>query len=336
VYNETTISVRRGIVMENQYDLIIVGGGPGGIASAVEAAFFGVEKILLIEKGDNHSQTIRQYYKDAKRVDRNWQGQSIEFEGNVEFFDGTKESTLDHFESLLDHDGIEALFECEVDRVIKEKEGNFSVMTPKGTFSAENVIVAIGKMGKPNKPDYKIPPTIKKVVNFNPYDAHGQEKILVVGGGDSAVEYASELCCLNDVTLSYRKESFTRVNDINKEIIERYDQEEKLRVRYSTDIESIENEEGKVKVNYTNGYHTIYDRVIYALGGTTPIDFFRKSNIELDEHELPVTNQSYETSVKGLYVAGDIVYKSGGSIAKAINHAYHILRDITGKDGGLA
>lgn len=322
--------------MENLYDLIIVGGGPGGIASAVEASFFGVKKILLIEKGDNHSQTIRQYYKDAKRVDRNWQGQTIEFEGNVEFFDGTKESTLEHFESLLDSDGIDALFECEVDRVHKEEEGVFSVVTTKGTFVAHNVIVAIGKMGKPNKPDYKIPPTIKKVVDFNPYGAHGQEKILVVGGGDSAVEYACELSNLNDVTLSYRKESFNRVNDVNKEAVERYDQEEKLRVRYGIDIESIENEEGRVKVNYTNGYHTIYDRVIYALGGTTPIDFFRKSEMEVDEHDLPVTSESYETSVKGLYVAGDIVYKSGGSIAKAVNHAYHILKDITGKDGGLA
>ena len=322
--------------MENLYDLIIIGGGPGGIASAVEASFFSMKKILLIEKGDNHSQTIRQYYKDAKRVDRNWQGQNIEFEGHVEFFDGTKESTLEHFESLLDHDGIEAIFECEADRVIKEKDGSFSVVTPKGTFYAQNIIVAIGKMGKPNKPDYKIPPTIKNVVNFNPYDAHGHEKILVVGGGDSAVEYASELSCLNDITLSYRKESFSRVNDINKEIIERYDQEEKLRVRYGTDIESIENDEGRVKVNYTNGYHTVYDRVIYALGGTTPIDFFRKSGIEVDEHELPVISKNYETSVKGLYIAGDIVYKSGGSIVKAVNHAYHILKDITGKDGGLA
>jgi thioredoxin reductase (NADPH) len=322
--------------MKNQYDLIIVGGGPGGIASAVEASFFGVKKILLIEKGDNHSQTIRQYYKDAKRVDRNWQGQNVEFEGNVEFFDGTKESTLEHFESLLDHEGIDALFEYEVDRVLKNDDGMFSVVTPQGDYVAQNVIVAIGKMGKPNKPDYKIPATIKKMVNFNPYDAHGHEKILVVGGGDSAVEYASELCCLNDVTLSYRKERFSRVNDINLEIIQRYDQEERLRVRYGTDIDSIENEDGRVKVNYSNGYHTIYDRVIYALGGTTPVDFFRKSSMELDEHDLPAINESYETNVKGLYVAGDIVYKSGGSIAKAVNHAYHILKDITGKDGGLA
>ena len=321
--------------MENIYNLIIVGGGPGGIASAVEASIFGIGKILIIEKSDNHSQTIRQYYKDAKRVDRNWQGQNIELEGNVEFFDGTKESTLEHFDTLLDHEEIDAIFECEVDRVTKEENGVFTVVTPKGDFSAKNVIVSIGKMGKPNKPEYKIPSSIKKMVNFSPYDSPGHEKILVVGGGDSAVEYASELSNINDVTLSYRKESFTRVNDINQEIITRYDQEEKLRVRYGMDIESIENDEGRVKVNYKNGYHTIYDRVIYALGGTTPIDFFRKSDMEVDEHDLPVTSESFETSVKGLYIAGDIVYKSGGSIAKSINHEYHILKDITGDDGGL-
>lgn len=319
--------------MEKLYDLIIVGGGPGGIASAVEGSIFEMKKILFIEKGDNHSQTIRQYYKDSKRVDKDWQGQTVDMEGNIEFFDGTKETTLEYFDLLLDHESIDTLFNCEVDRVVKEND-LFAVTTPQGTFSAKNVIVAIGRMGKPNKPSYKIPPSIKKVVNFNPYDCRGHEKILVVGGGDSAVEYACQLSCDNDVTLSYRRESFSRINDINLEMIERYDQEERLRVRYGIDIESIENAQGKVKVNYNNGFHTIYDRVIYALGGTTPVDFFRKSNMEVDEHDLPVINEKYETSVKGLYIAGDIVYKSGGSIAMAINHAYHILQDITGEKGG--
>lgn len=321
--------------MENLYDIIIVGGGPGGIASAVEASLFGMKKILFIEKGDNHSQTIRQYYKDSKRVDKDWQGQTVEMEGNVEFFDGTKESTLEYFEALLDDEAIDTLFNSEVDRVVKEDDGMFSVVTPSGNFVSKNVIVSIGRMGKPNKPSYKIPPTIKKVVNFNPYECRGHEKILVVGGGDSAVEYACQLSTINNVTLSYRRESFARINDINLEMITRYDQEERLRVRYSIDIESIENAEGKVQVNYNHGFHTIYDRVIYALGGTTPVDFFRKSDMELDEHDLPVINENFETSVKGLYIAGDIVYKSGGSIAMAINHAYHILKDITGEDGGL-
>jgi thioredoxin reductase (NADPH) len=254
-------------------------------------------------------------------------------EGNVEFYDGTKESTLEYFETLLDSDSIDTIFNCEVDRVTKDK-GLFTVVTPQGYFQSKNVIVSIGRMGKPNKPSYKIPSSIKKFVNYNPYDCRGHEKILVVGGGDSAVEYACQLSTINNITLAYRRDSFSKINDINQEMVERYDQEERLRVRYSTDIESLENEEGKVKVNYTNGFSTVYDRVIYALGGTTPVDFFTKSNMNLDDNNMPIINDKYETSVEGLYIAGDIVYLKGGSIAMAINHAYEILKDITGEDGG--
>lgn len=320
--------------MRNLYDIIIVGGGPGGIAAAVEASIFGMKSVLFIEKGDNHSQTIRQYYKDSKRVDKDWQGQTVDIEGNVEFYDGTKESTLEYFEELLDNEAIDTLFNCEVDRVSKDDE-LFTVVTPQGYFQSQNVIVSIGRMGKPNKPSYKTPVSLKKLVNYNPYECRGHEKILVVGGGDSAIEYACQLSTINNITLAYRRDSFSKINDINQEMVERYDQEERLRVRYSIDIDSLENEEGKVRVNYNNGFHTVYDRVIYALGGTTPVDFFMKSDMELDDNSMPVINDKYETSVDGLYIAGDIVYKNGGSIAMAINHAYEILKDITGKDGGL-
>jgi thioredoxin reductase (NADPH) len=317
--------------MENLYDIAIVGGGPGGIASAVEASIFGLEKILFIEKGDNHSQTIRQYYKDSKRVDKDWQGQEVTIRGNVEFFDGTKESTLDYFETLLDDEKIDTLFNTEVSGVVKEEDGSLTVSTSNGDYRAKNVIIAIGRMGKPNKPSYKIPRTIRAFVNHNPHDCRGHEKILVVGGGDTALEYACHLSVDNEVTLSYRRDSFARANEINSEMIEQYDQEERLRVRYSIDIDSVENHEGKIKVNYSNGHHTIYDRIIYALGGTTPVDFLRSCDIDLDESGQPIFNAQHETSVKGLYMVGDIVFDSGGSIAMAINHAHDVLSDIVAK-----
>ncbi|NKQ41055.1 MAG: NAD(P)-binding domain-containing protein [Sulfurovum sp.] len=319
--------------MNNIYDIAIVGGGPGGIASAVEASIFGLEKILFIEKGDNHSQTIRQYYKDSKRVDKDWKGQEVTIKGNVEFFDGTKESTLDYFEVLLDGDGIDALFNTEVYSVAKGDDGVFLMSTNNGEYKAKNVIISIGRMGKPNKPSYKIPGTIKQFVNFTPSECRGNEKVLIVGGGDSAIEYACHLSKDNNITLSYRRDTFAKANDINRDMIVQYDQEEKLRVRYNADVESIENDEGKIKVNYSHGYGVTYDRILYALGGTTPVDFLKNCNIELDENGEPLFNDKFETSVKGLYMAGDIVFKSGGSIAMAINHAYDILRDIMKEKG---
>jgi thioredoxin reductase (NADPH) len=262
-------------MQEEIYDIAIIGGGPGGIGCSVEAGYHKIGKIVLIEKSENHSHTIRKYYKDNKKVDKDWQGKVVELEGNVEFFDGTKESTLNYFDMLLDTGKVDALFETEVDKIQREVD-HFVITTSKGSFKSKNAVITIGKMGKPNKPAYKIPPSLSSVINFNLQKCTESEKILVVGGGDSAAEYAYELANHNNVTLLYRKSIFSRMNPKNEQILRQYNGEERLRLRLGTDIESLENENGKIKANFTDGYHTIYDRIIYAIGGSTPVDFFAK------------------------------------------------------------
>ncbi|NPA28548.1 MAG: NAD(P)-binding domain-containing protein [Epsilonproteobacteria bacterium] len=315
---------------EKIYDLIIVGGGPGGIGSAIEAKVLGLDKILLLEKSDNHSDTIRKFYKDNKRVDKDWQGQIVDMEGNVPFSDGTKESTIDFFDDLIDSHKIDSHFNCEVDKISKEGD-IFKVRSNRGEFKAKNVVVAIGRMGKPNKPSYKIPPSIKKRVNFNLDSCDRGEKILVVGGGDSATEYAIELSNFNDVTLNYRKANLTRPNPTNKENILKAFKDGRVRPKLGVDIKSLENEQGRVKVNFTDGSSEVFDRVVYAIGGTTPVDFLKNANIELDDRGEPILKDNLETSVDGLYIAGDIAFKSGGSIAIALNHGYKIVKDILSK-----
>ena len=315
---------------EKIYDLIIVGGGPGGIGSAIEAKVLGLDKILLLEKSDNHSDTIRKFYKDNKRVDKDWQGQIVDMEGNVPFSDGTKESTIDFFDDLIDSHKIDSHFNCEVDKISKEGD-IFKVRSNRGEFKAKNVVVAIGRMGKPNKPSYKIPPSIKKRVNFNLDSCDRGEKILVVGGGDSATEYAIELSNFNDVTLNYRKANLTRPNPTNKENILKAFEDGRVRPKLGVDIKSLENEQGIVKVNFTDGSSEVFDRVVYAIGGTTPVDFLKNANIELDDRGEPILKDNLETSVDGLYIAGDIAFKSGGSIAIALNHGYKIVKDILSK-----
>ncbi len=314
--------------MDKVYDLIIIGGGPGGIGTAIEAKVLGLKDILLLEKSDNHSDTIRRFYKDNKRVDKDWQGQIVNIEGNVPFTDGTKESTIDFFDKLIDEHQIDSHFNCEVDKITKGDDGIFRVRSAKGEFLAKNVVIAIGRMGKPNKPSYKIPPSIKKRVNFNLDRCRSGEKILVVGGGDSATEYAVELAKSNEVTLNYRRAELTRPNPTNKKLIQQAFESGAVKPKLGVDIDSLESEHGLVKVNFKDGTSEIYDRVIYAIGGTTPVDFLKNANLELDSRGEPIIKDNLETSVEGIYIAGDIAFKSGGSIAIALNHGYKIVNDI--------
>ncbi|MCD8213864.1 MAG: NAD(P)-binding domain-containing protein [Campylobacter sp.] len=313
--------------MANIYDLIVVGGGPCGIAAVVEAKRNRLHNVLLLEKGDNHSQTIRKFYKDNKRVDKEYKGQDSTIHGVVSFEDGTKESTLDYFDKLLDDEKIEAFFNSEVESIKKDGEF-FKVTTSSASYTAKNVMVSIGKMGRPNKPDYKIPPSLNSVVNFNLDNCTNGEKVLVVGGGNSAVEYAIELCQYNKTTIAYRKDKFSRVNEVNLKALWELERHGNIKVRLNHDISEIDNESGRVRVHYSNGKIRVYDRVVYAIGGSSPIAFLQKCGISTDEKGTPLVNEKFQSNIEGLYVGGDIVLRNGGSIVLALNHAHIVIKDI--------
>lgn len=316
--------------MDTIYDLVVVGGGPGGIGAIVEAKILGLGRVLLIEKTDNHSHTIRKFYKDKKRVDKDWQGQAVELEGHIDFVDGTKESTLDYFDYLLDDKVIDSRFNCEVLKIQKENDV-FVIFTSCGDFKAKNIIVSIGRMGKPNKPSYKIPPSIRSQVGYNLDKCSRGERVIVIGGGDSAVEYACDLSENNDVTLTYRRDELSRPNPTNQNMIKNYAKDKRVELKLGIDIENVVSEHGRVRINFTDGTHELYDRAVYAIGGTTPKDFLKACGVTLDKKGEPVFDENYESETKGLYIAGDIAFASGGSIAIALNHGYRIVNHILGK-----
>jgi len=317
--------------MSPLYEVIVIGGGPGGIGSAIEAKVLGLTKILLIEKSESHSDTIRKYYKDNKRVDKDWKGQAVELEGSVAFIDGTKESTIEYFDQMLQDRSIEAKYKCEVEKITKS-DHHFDVTTSCGVYHADHVIVSIGRMGKPNKPSYKIPPPLLGRVHFNLDKCSHSEDILVVGGGDSAVEYACELSEENRVTLCYRQKEITRPNPMNLSMLHQYASSALVTLKLGIDIGSVDEDEGRVRVNFVDGTSEHFDRIIYAIGGTTPTDFLKKCHITLDAEGQPIFDPlTYESEVAGLYLAGDIVFNSGGSIAIALNHGYRIVSHILSK-----
>jgi thioredoxin reductase (NADPH) len=182
-------------------------------------------------------------------------------------------------------------------------------------------------MGKPNKPTYKIPATIRKKVGYTLDGCSEGEKILVVGGGDSAVEYAVDLSEKNDVSICYTRETFRRANPTNQVNIAKAIDAKSVEPILGVNIEALEDDEGRVRVIFSERDAQSYDRVIYAIGGTTPSAFLESSGIK-EEGGKPAHDENYETNIKGLFVAGDITQESGGSIALGLNHGYAIARYI--------
>ena len=152
--------------------------------------------------------------------------------------------------------------------------------------------------------------------------------MLVVGGGNSAVEYAYFLAEKNDTTLNYRRSEFNRINDTNKDLLNKSIQEGKLKTKLGIDIVGLEVDNNKPKVNFTDGSTEVFDKIIYAIGGVAPIDFLKKCGLELDSAGVPLVSDSCESSVKNIFVAGDLLFKSGGSIASALNNGFNIVTEI--------
>lgn len=324
-------------------DIAVIGAGPGGMASAIEAKLAGIENIVVIDKAPHHNDMIHKFYKKGKRVDKDWMGIKFEFTGNVTFDECSKEEYIAQMDTKLKNAGVLDHFEYnhEIVRVEKGEDGLFSIIYGTDgvkealeTMKARNVILSVGRMGKPNKPRYKFPKELKKVLNFNLSKVQDGEHVMVVGGGDTAGEYAYGLVELEDmgdcvVTLNYRQAEIKRMNPTNTEMCMKYLDNGKMINKMGVDVESVEEgTERAIKVNFTDGSTGEYDRAVYALGGTTPKDILVNSGVQTGEWDVPVYNENtFETNVEGLYTIGDVVTDQG-SIALAFNHASDAVKNI--------
>jgi thioredoxin reductase (NADPH) len=324
-------------MQENQtflpVDLFIIGAGPGGLSMAVEAIESGIshDKIKVVEKNAEHSWSIRKFYPENKLVTANYKGKAADCEGRLCLIDSSKQETLSFLDDTIIRYQLNVGYDEEVYKIEKDKSGQlFFISTTKGFYQAKICVVAIGILGKPNKPSYEIPSTLRDKVFFDITSAPIQhKKILVVGGGDTASEYVQYLLQENNqLTLSYRQKEFSRMNQLNLSILLQLERENKVILKLDSSINKLEDLEGKIKVNYINHADEIYDGVVYALGGTSPTNFLKLIGIEFNGQD-PILINEYETSVPGLFLVGDLsAGKKGGSIISAFNSSHRAMAQI--------
>jgi len=260
------------------YDLIIVGAGPAGLAASLQAKASNLKYITLDQESSFGGAILS--YPRAKIVMTS--SVKVPLYGNVKLKEMSKESLLDVWNDIVDKTGIVVDGGEKVEEA-KSVDGNFIVKTNKRTLKTRFLLLSIGRRGSPRKldvPGEKLPKVMYRLLEPEKFQ---DNKIIVVGGGDSAVEAAVALGSQsgNQVGLSYRKESFARIKEGNRTRLNEAVKTGKVKLVMSSNIieikkESVVLEQGGKTSELPNDYVFIF------AGGELPNDFLRKVGIEIE------------------------------------------------------
>ncbi len=269
-------------------DVLIVGSGPAGLSAALSAHQFGLNYTVL-EAGEIAS-TIRQYPRHKFLMS---EPVSMPLYGNLYVADGTKESLLTVWETIVSNTGVRIRTNERVTSVRKNGSG-FVIGTPAKEYRARYVVLALGKRGTPRRlgiPGEDLPKVSYRLIEAETYEG---KNILVVGGGDSAIEAALAVSRdgRNRVTLSYRGENFQRARERNRARLEEAEQKGIVEVMRNSQVAQICPD--SVRMSRPSGESDMPNDFVFVLiGGESPEEFLRKTGVEIVEKA--VANLDFNT-----------------------------------------
>lgn len=260
-----------------EYDLIIVGAGPAGISATLTAKKFNL-KVLTLEQGTLGGAVFS--FPRSKIVMT--APMDLPLFGKVKFRETSKKELLDLWHSVLTKNNLTIKENSKVEAIIPE--GNtFKVETVAGeVYSTKKVLIAIGRRGTPRKLNVKGEDLEKVAYRLLEPEEIKNKHILIVGGGDSAIESALLLAEDNKVTLSYRNEAFSRIKVKNAEMIKAAIQNKLIDVKFSSKIVSIEPDSVSYTMNDTAELQKMKNDLVYIFaGGELPTQFLKKIGIDV-------------------------------------------------------
>ena len=202
--------------------------------------------------------------------------------GKVKFRETSKTELLDLWHNVLSKNNISIKENAKVEAIVP-KDGIFKVEISGGdVYTTKTVLLAIGRRGTPRKLNVPGEETEKVAYRLlEPEEIKGKQ-ILVVGGGDSAIESALLLAHENNVTLSYRNEAFNRIKVRNAEKINEAIKNNLIDVKFNSKIVSIETDSVSYTMNDSTEILKMKNDVVYIFaGGELPTQFLKKVGIDV-------------------------------------------------------
>jgi thioredoxin reductase (NADPH) len=268
---------KAGVKRPGALDVLIVGAGPAGLAASLAAKKMGLN-YQCVEQ-DALGGAVFQYPRGKLVMTAPVE---LPLVGKVQFRNTSKEELLKFWNQACKGNGLKISYQERVETV-ENKDGAFHVKTSTQQYVASAILLGIGRRGTPRKlgvPGEELPKVVYRLIDPEQY--RGQ-KVIVVGGGDSALEAAASIAELGDtaVILSYRGEAFQRAKPKNRQRVDAASAKGQLNVLLNSQIREIRSDEVLLK-HSGKEMKVSNDAVIVSAGGILPNDFLRSIGIEVE------------------------------------------------------
>jgi thioredoxin reductase (NADPH) len=261
----------------DELDVVIIGAGPAGFSASLAAMEQGLRFVTLEQ--DTLGGTVAHYPRGKLVMTAPAQ---LPIVGKVRFTETTKEKLLEFWEGVWRDTKVDIHFRERV-ATIKRTEDGFAVETTTSRYVTRNVLLAIGRRGTPRKlgvPGEELTKVVYRLVDPEQYRGR---KVVVVGGGDSALEAAWSIAAEPDteVILSYRADAFGRAKQANRQRVDEAAATGRLRVMLQSEVAAIE----AAHVRLLHGGQEIRvanDAVIINAGGILPTEFLKSIGVHVE------------------------------------------------------
>lgn len=263
-------------------DVCIIGSGPAGISASLRAIERGLDYVTLEQ--DALGGTVAKYPRQKLVMTS-----PVEFpmHGKFKTLEISKENLLEFWNGVFEKSGLAVRTQEKVDDIRREDDGHFTIITAKDRYRARFVILALGRRGTPRKlgvPGEELPKVMYSLIEA---DAYTHNNILIVGGGDSAVEAAMGLAHQkgNKVILSYRKNGFARIKERNAQRIAECMQSKLVEVVFNSVPLRID--DSHVTLDVDGAAREIPNDYVWIFaGGIPPNEFLTKVGVQLGARDL--------------------------------------------------